>query len=73
MLSRAALFVACCVHSIIAQPVVDTTYGPVQGTEVPIHTGQIIDSYLAIPFAKAPVEELRFLVSASINSDRKPF
>ena len=54
---------ACCLAGVItAQVVVDTTYGPVQGTEVPIHTGQVIDSFLAIPFAKAPVDELRFLV-----------
>ena len=62
MLTVGVLAAFCLVGAITAQVVVDTTYGPVQGTEVPIHTGQVIDSFLAIPFAKAPVDELRFLV-----------
>ena len=62
MLTVGVVVAFCLTGAVSAQVVVDTTYGPVQGTEVPIHTGQVIDSFLAIPFAKAPVDELRFLV-----------
>ena len=46
-----------------SNPVVMTEFGPVQGLSIPIHTGDVIDSFLGIPFARAPVGELRFQVS----------
>ena len=44
-------------------PVVSTQYGDVEGVSVPIHTGQVIDTFMAVPFARAPVDERRFMVS----------
>ena len=46
-----------------SNPVVITEFGPVEGLSIPIHTGDVIDSFLGIPFARAPVGELRFEVS----------
>ena len=59
-----AILALCLVQLLRAQsnPIVNTKYGPVEGESVPIHTGQIIDSYLAIPFAKPPLDQLRFAV-----------
>ena len=59
------LLFLCAVTS--ANPVVETTYGLVEGREIPIHTGDVIDSYLGIPFAKPPIDELRFEVGLTIN------
>ena len=39
---------------------VETNYGPVEGLTFPLHTGRSINSFLAIPFAKPPVDELRW-------------
>ena len=46
-----------------AHPIVWTKYGSVEGESITIHTGQVIDSFLAVPYAKPPVDELRFAVS----------
>ena len=46
-----------------SNPVVMTEFGPVEGLSIPIHTGDVIDTFLGIPFARAPVAELRFEVS----------
>ena len=46
-----------------SNPVVMTEFGPVEGLSIPIHTGDVIDTFLGIPFARAPVGELRFEVS----------
>ena len=43
-------------------PVVDTIYGQVEGAAVPLENGDVIDSFLAIPYATPPVGELRFEV-----------
>ena len=45
-------------------PLVLTEFGAVEGISVPIHTGDVIDSFLGIPFARAPVGQLRFEVSS---------
>ena len=54
--------VICIVGRASANPVVETIYGSVEGREIPIHTGDVIDSFLGIPFAKPPLDELRFEV-----------
>ena len=46
-----------------SNPVVMTEFGPVEGLSIPLHTGDVIDTFLGIPFARAPVGELRFEVS----------
>ena len=43
-------------------PEVDTVYGRVRGQSIPLSSGNVIDSYLGIPFARAPVGDLRFEV-----------
>ncbi|TKR81964.1 hypothetical protein L596_015753 [Steinernema carpocapsae] len=40
--------------------VVETLYGPVEGFEYNLSNGKSADIFLGIPFAKAPVGELRF-------------
>ena len=45
----------------------DTKYGPVEGISVPIHTGQIIDSFMGVPYARPPVGDLRFMVCRKIT------
>ena len=63
MISDFALFILVIFCSgTSANPVVETIYGSVEGREIPIHTGDVIDSYLGIPFAKPPLDELRFEV-----------
>ena len=61
------IFLSLCVISTAwsqdPSPVVDTKYGPVQGTTIPLHDGKNVQSFLSIRFAKAPVNELRFMVS----------
>jgi carboxylesterase type B len=41
---------------------VETKYGKVQGQSHLLHDGSEVNSFLAIPFAKPPVGELRFAV-----------
>ena len=45
-------------------PIVNTPSGTVQGTRVPLHAGSglVTNSFLGVPFAKPPVDELRFEV-----------
>ena len=45
---------------------VDTKYGAVEGKTIELHNGISINSFLGIPFGKAPVGELRWQVSASL-------
>lgn len=57
---------ALCLHcpSIFAQdPEVDTNYGTVRGKAITLDDGSVIDTFMAVPFAKPPVGELRFTVS----------
>ena len=54
---------AWCIDVEAQNPVVTTIYGDVEGISVPIHTGDIIDSYMAVPYALAPVGDRRFTVS----------
>ena len=51
------------INLVHTNPIVNTKYGLVEGISVPIHTGQIIDSYMAVPYARPPVGDLRFRVS----------
>ena len=44
-------------------PIVDTKYGAVQGTTIPLHYGVNVHSFLTIPYARAPEGERRFMVS----------
>ena len=44
-------------------PIVDTGYGPVQGVNVNMASGDVIQTWMGIPFARPPVGELRFEVS----------
>ena len=55
------------ISATYANPVVDTKYGPVEGISVPIHTGQIIDSFMGVPYARPPVGDLRFMVCRKIT------
>lgn len=43
-------------------PIVHTSYGDVQGIQHRLPSGVTVDVFLGIPFAKPPVEELRFEV-----------
>ena len=47
--------------------IVDTSYGPVQGVDVNMANGDVIESWLAVPYAKPPVGDLRFEVRAGIR------
>ena len=38
------------INKVYTNPIVNTKYGPIEGISVPIHTGQIIDSYIAFPY-----------------------
>ena len=51
-------------------PVVDTTYGPVLGVDVTLNSGDVIQSFMGIPFARAPVGDLRFAVSNAYIVDK---
>ena len=42
--------------------VVNTKYGPVEGHVVDLGNGQSVLSFLAVPYARPPVESLRFQV-----------
>ena len=55
------IYIAC------ANPIVNTKYGPVEGISVPIHTGQFIDTFMAVPYARPPIGDLRFMVSILNN------
>ena len=49
---------------ILAQdPEVDTSYGTVRGKAITLDDGSVINTYMAVPYAKPPVGELRFTVS----------
>ena len=63
------LIVLVCLNSITGNPIVSTKYGPIEGISVPIHTGQIIDSFMAVPYAKPPVGDLRFMVNNTKCND----
>lgn len=41
----------------------DTSYGKVRGFVEKLKTGQKVEKYLGVPYAKPPVGELRFEVS----------
>ena len=43
-------------------PIVETTYGSVQGVNINLENGTIIQSYMAIPYAMPPLGDLRFEV-----------
>ena len=58
----ALLIALLCFNCIKGNPIVSTIYGPIEGISVPIHTGQIIDSFMDVPYAKPPVGDLRFMV-----------
>lgn len=44
-------------------PLVTLTIGQIQGTKLKSRLGKEVFSFRGIPYAKAPVEELRFKVS----------
>ena len=51
---------------------VNTKYGLVEGHTVPTHNGQSVLSFLGVPFARPPVDDLRWAVSTrASNSDVK--
>ena len=60
LLLCAALF--ACVYAQGNGPIRDTTYGPVQGVDVTMASGDVIQTWMAIPFGRAPVGDLRFEV-----------
>ena len=43
-------------------PIVDTTYGPVQGVDVTLNSGNVIQTFMGVPYARPPVGDLRFEV-----------
>ena len=53
--------------NVCANPIVNTKYGPVEGISVPIHTGQVIDTFMAVPYGRPPIGDLRFMVSILNN------
>ena len=55
-----ALVSSC--HAQLDGPVVDTTYGPVRGANITMNSGDVIQAFMGIPFARAPVGDLRFEV-----------
>ena len=64
-MSLLRLFYLYCLLStweVAGNPIVSTKYGDVEGLSIPIHTGQVIDTFMAVPFAKPPVNERRFKV-----------
>ena len=50
---------------------VDTKYGAVEGKTVELHNGISINSFLGIPFAKAPVGDLRWQVGTGKKTHKK--
>ena len=62
-LACVALFVPLMALASAQGPIVDTTYGPVQGVDVPLASGTVIQTFMGIPFARAPVGDLRFEVT----------
>lgn len=46
----------------LGEPIVDTKYGPVEGHAVDLDDGSYVNSFLGVPFAKPPVNELRWQV-----------
>lgn len=51
------------------QPVVNTTYGRVQGQTLATHYERNVNSFHGIPFAKPPVGNLRFAVSKLLQDN----
>ena len=49
-------------HAQLDGPIVDTTYGPVRGADITMNSGDVIQAFMGIPFARAPVGDLRFEV-----------
>ena len=45
-----------------ANPVVETSLGTVSGESITLTSGDVIDSFIGIPFAAPPISELRFEV-----------
>ena len=43
--------------------IINTKYGPVEGHVVTLGSGQQVLSFLGVPFARPPIDELRFRVS----------
>ena len=56
------LIFALYLHYSIADPVVDTNYGKIQGFSLPLENGLEADVFLRVPFAQAPIENLRLEV-----------
>ena len=55
-----SIFWQCCFAQ--DDPEVETKYGRVRGQSVYLSSGQGIDTFLGVPYAKAPVGDLRFQV-----------
>jgi carboxylesterase type B len=47
--------------------IVDTLYGQVDGNTVTLDDGIVVNSWYGIPFARAPVGELRFEVCITVE------
>ena len=57
------LIFLCGKPSLGQNTVVNTKYGFVEGHTVETHNGQSVLSFLGIPFARPPVDNLRWAVS----------
>ena len=66
----AVLILLMCAWSVCGQTVlVDTVYGPVEGHTVDLSDGSLVNSFLAIPFAKPPNGTRRWKVKGRILTE----
>ena len=56
------LILGACYAQVPVDPEVETAYGTVRGKAVALSSGSPINTYLGVPYAKAPVGDLRFQV-----------
>lgn len=59
------------VHFSMADPIVETNYGKIQGFNLTLENGLEADIFLRVPFAQAPIENLRFEVSFSLPTKNR--
>ena len=62
MMKETVLIFGIFIQLIIADPIVKTKYGNIQGFEFKAERGSEAEVFLGIPFAKPPIGELRFEV-----------
>jgi carboxylesterase type B len=48
------------------RPIVQTSYGPIEGKAFILNDGKEVNAFLGVPFAKPPIGNLRFKVSLEL-------